>query len=275
MKRITSRQHALVALYRAVARGDDLTRLLLDGVHVVSDALDAGLTLEQAAIVDSASSDGEGRAVGARLSRLGVEVVQVSASVMDALSPVRSSSPIVALATRPTVDLHRIYASTTPLVIAAISVQDPGNLGAIVRVAEAGGASGVIAAGSSADPFGWKALRGAMGSALRLPVMIERSLDRLFAAAHEHHCRIVAAVPRGGRDPGDVPLHRPTLLLVGGEGQGLPAEALDHTDELVTIPMASPVESLNTATSAALLIYEARRQRLATPTYGLALPTRS
>ena len=89
--------------------------------------------------------------------------------------------------------------ATAPLVVVAVDVQDPGNVGAIVRVAEAGGATGVIAAGASADPFGWKALRGSMGSALRLPVVRATDTADALADARRHGCRIVATVPRGGR----------------------------------------------------------------------------
>jgi TrmH family RNA methyltransferase len=275
MKRITSRQNPLIALYRDVARGNNRSLILLDGSHLVGDALDAGVPLRHAAVGgDPSAATAHGRLV-ARLILLGVEMVEASTSVMAALSPVRSSSTIVALADRPPDRSQTVFVGPAPLVIAAVGVQDPGNLGAIVRAAEAGRANGVFAAGQSADPFGWKALRGSMGSALRLPVSSERSLDQLFLDARHHGCRIVAAVPRGGRDPIDTRLDGPTLLLLGGEGHGLAPEARAAAEEFVTIPMAPPVESLNTATCAAILIYEARRQRLASVTHGLALPARS
>ena len=92
-----------------------------------------------------------------------------------------------------------MFAGHRPLVLIACDVQDPGNLGAIVRVAEAAGATGLIAAGACADPFGWKALRGSMGSALRLPIAIARHVEEAVAEARRHGCRVVATVPRGGR----------------------------------------------------------------------------
>jgi TrmH family RNA methyltransferase len=273
MRRITSRQNPLVARYRAAARGraDDL--LLLDGAHLVADALDAGVHLREAAVADVADvADAAGhparraeiRALAARLTEAGVEVVAASAAVMDALSPVRSASGIVALADRPSLDAGRMYGGGAPLVIVAVDVQDPGNLGAIVRVAEAGGATGLVAAGRSADPFGWKALRGSMGSALRIPVVVGEHADQAVADARRHGCRIVAAVPRGGRSLFDINLKVPAAVLIGGEGPGLPAALVDAADDRVTIPMQSPVESLNAAVTAALIVYEARRQRAAT-----------
>ncbi len=140
-------------------------------------------------------------------------------------------------------------------------MQDPGNVGAIVRVAEAGGASGVVCAGACADPFGWKALRGSMGSALRLPILVHRDTREAIDEARRHGCRIVATVPRGGRPLFDADLRGPIAVLIGGEGPGLAASQLEDADERMTIPMQPPVESLNAAVTAALIVYEARRQR--------------
>jgi TrmH family RNA methyltransferase len=147
----------------------------------------------------------------------------------------------------------------------AVDVQDPGNLGAIVRVAEAAGATGFTAAGGSANPFGWKALRGSMGSALRLPIASQATADEAVADARRHGCRVIATVPRDGRSLFDVDLTGPIAVLIGGEGQGLTPSVLDAAAERVTIPMQTPVESLNAAVTAALIVYEARRQRHGRP----------
>ena len=143
----------------------------------------------------------------------------------------------------------------------ACGIQDPGNLGAIARVAEAAGASGLIAAGQSADPFGWKALRGSMGSTLRLPVASREHADQAVAQARRQGCRIVATTPHGGRSLFDINLKMPVAVLIGGEGAGLAPALVEAADERITIPMQAPVESLNAAVTAALIVYEARRQR--------------
>jgi TrmH family RNA methyltransferase len=179
---------------------------------------------------------------------------------MDAVSPVKTPSGIVALAERPPARADRLYGPAA-LVVTAVDVQDPGNLGAMVRVAEAAGATGFVAAGGSANPFGWKALRGSMGSALRLPIISQVSADEAVAGAREHGCRIVAAVPRDGRSLFEIDFTAPIHLLIGGEGQGLAAALAGAADDRVTIPMQAPVESLNAAVTAALIVYEARRQR--------------
>jgi TrmH family RNA methyltransferase len=263
MRRIASRQNPIVARYRLAARGDSDGVMLLDGVHLVADALAAGVTIREAAAAIDSEGDSAAYALARRLEQSGIETVEVTAPVLSALSPVRSPSPIVALAARPEAT-RAALASANALVVVVVDIQDPGNVGAIVRVAEAGGAAGVIVAGASADPFGWKALRGAMGSAFRLPIVIDNG-DDLIASLRSARRRIVATSPRDGRSIFDVDLTGPAVLLIGGEGAGLPASMLAAADQRITIPMEAPVESLNAAVTAAIVIYEAKRQRMATP----------
>jgi TrmH family RNA methyltransferase len=258
---ITSRQNPLVARFRTAARGDVGGVILLDGVHLVADAIAATVAFQLAAVTPASRERDDVRALADALERAGVEVITVSASVMDAVSPVKTPSGMVALAERPVAEVDRLYDSPAALVVSAIDVQDPGNLGAIVRVAEAAGATGLVAAGDSANPFGWKALRGSMGSALRLPIASETSAEDAVAAARRHGCRIIATVPRAGRSLFDVDLTSDLNVFIGGEGQGLAASLTDAADERVTIPMQAPVESLNAAVTAALIVYEAHRQR--------------
>jgi TrmH family RNA methyltransferase len=181
---------------------------------------------------------------------------------MAAVSPVRSSSVIVAIADRLPSSGERLYAGT-PLVVVACDVQDPGNVGAMVRVVEAAGGTGLIAAGPCADPFSPKALRGSMGSALRLPIAAVADVEGAVADVRRHLCRVLAAVPRGGGSIFDIDLTGPAAILIGGEGAGLSASLLATVDECFSIPMQPQVESLNAAITAALAVYEARRQRQA------------
>jgi RNA methyltransferase, TrmH family len=260
-RRVTSRHNPNIARYRSVARGEALDLLLLDGSHLVADALAAGLRLESAAVLSGALDRAEIRALIARIETSGAEVVTTTPQVMAVVSPVRSSSSIVALARRPIADATRLYAGPVPLVLVAADVQDPGNLGAIVRAAEAGAATSVIAAGACADPFGWKALRGSSGSALRLPIGTAGTAAAAIADARRHGCRAIATVPRGGRSLYDVDLRGPAALFIGGEGPGLDPAVIEQADERLTVPMRAPVESLNAAVAAAIVVYEALRQR--------------
>ncbi len=261
MKRIVSRQSALVALFRPVASRPDRKLMLLDGSHLVLDAIGSGVGLAHVLVASEAVSRPDIDTLVARLLQLDVDVAQATASVMRAASPLHSSSPVVALAERPALE-DRVFSTRPALVAIACDVQDPGNVGAIVRVAEAAGATGLIAAGECANPFGWKALRGAMGSTLRLPVRIVADPHEAVLDAKAHWCRIVATAPRGGRSLFDVSLKGAVALLIGGEGRGLGDDLLNAADERVTIPMTPPVESLNAAVTAALVLYEAQRSSL-------------
>ena len=260
---ITSRHNPLVARFRDAARGDAGAVILLDGPHLVADALAAKIVVTLAAVTQASLAKPDIHELVTTLSQRGISVATVTAAVMDAISPLRSPSSIVALADRPAARIQDIYAGPAPLAVVAVDVQDPGNLGAIVRVAEAAGATGVVAAGASANPFGWKALRGSMGSALRMPIG-GGDPDAAVDAARRRRCRIVATIPRAGRMLFEIDLTGPIALLIGGEGAGLPEGLVEMADERITIPMRPPVESLNAAVTAAVVLYEARRQRSTT-----------
>ena len=118
-------------------------------------------------------------------------------------------------------------------------------------------------AAASADPFGWKALRGAMGSTFRVPVADAGGGDDLPGRAASAGCAVLAATPRGGRSLYDLDLCRPLLILIGSEGAGIGSALSASAGEAVSIPMAGGVDSLNAAVAAALIAYEARRQRKA------------
>jgi TrmH family RNA methyltransferase len=262
MKHISSRQHPLVAACRALAQQPDRSgrRLLLDGEHLVEEGRAAKLTFEMVAVVEAhlASDSAEGQAARA-LADAGVNVVTTSQSVLEAMSPVRTPSGIVAIVERPAVSVDEICGVANAFVLALVDVQDPGNLGALVRVAEAGGVTGVLVCGTSASPFSWKAVRGSMGSVLRMPIASGGAPRDLLGATKEAGLRSVAAVARGGQSPAAIAWDGPLALWLGGEGPGLDQAFTGACDASVTIPMTPPVESLNVAVAGGILVYAARR----------------
>jgi TrmH family RNA methyltransferase len=265
MKSISSRQHPVVRAFRDLASDPDPdgVRLLLDGAHQVRDARQAGLDIEVIAVaasrLEAPTEEGD---IAREAAAAGVDVVTVSGQVMDAVSPVRTPSRIVAIARRTPATAAAICGVDHAFVVAAVDVQDPGNLGSLVRAVEAGGGTGMLVCGTSANPFSWKALRGSMGSALRLP--IAHGLKALDAVAYATRfgARTIAAVPTDGHAPDDIDWSGRLLLMLGGEGGGLDAAVIAQCEEHVTIPMTPPVESLNVAVAAGILVYAARRHRL-------------
>jgi TrmH family RNA methyltransferase len=255
---ITSRQHPIVKEFRDLARGAG-PLMLLDGWHLLGEAANARVAVEKIAICGPPTQ--KESAVVDRLRRSGAQVVDVSGSVLNALSPVNSPTGVVATARIPSVTSAAVLSPAPALVLAAAGLQDPGNAGAIIRSAAAAGATGVVLDELSADPWGWKALRASMGSAFHVPVVRSRALAALIADWRRAGVRIVATVPRGGLPMYDVDFTQPTAVLLGSEGAGLPEDMLTAADTRVSIPMHGNIESLNAAVAAAVLFYEAQRQR--------------
>jgi TrmH family RNA methyltransferase len=261
---ISSRRHDLVLRCRRLAAGrtPEDAALLLDGPHLVDVALAAGWPLEIVAVAHGAGDrSAEIAALLARAAAARVRCVPVTAGVMDAMSPVPSPAGLIAIAAPPPQNLPTLANPSPPLVLATIDVQDPGNLGALVRSADAFGATGVACLGASADPFGWKALRGSMGSALRVPIWREPDVTAAVRRLRHLGLAIVVAAARGAVVAANHPWEAPTALLVGSEGRGVPADVVAEADARVWVPMRDGVDSLNVAVAAGVLLSAARQRR--------------
>jgi len=257
MTAITSRHHPIVKEFREAARGSDV--MLLDGWHLLTEAVNAGVIIETLALCGPPTS-GE-QSVIDRARRANARVVEVSGTVLNALSPVNSPTGVVATARKPQVDAATMMSPAPALVLAGLGIQDPGNSGAVIRSAAAAGATGVMLDEGSADPWGWKALRASMGGAFHLPVTRTRNPFGTLKDWQTAGVTLLAAVPRGGASIYDVDLTRPAVVLLGGEGPGLAPDVVDAADTRISIPMSGAVESLNAAVAAAIILYEAKRQR--------------
>jgi TrmH family RNA methyltransferase len=265
VKSISSRQNPLVRTFRALADDPDPTgeRLLLDGAHLVRDAHAAGAVFEVLVIASSQlETQSEEEQIARALEADSVEVIAAHEKVFASLSPVKSPSGIAAIVRRKVAAPAMICAHPRAFVLAIVDVQDPGNVGALIRVAEAGGATGAFVCGTSASPFSWKALRGSMGSALRLPTVAGMTAEAVMTCMAEAGLRMVATVPRGGDTPEEIDWRGPVGLFLGSEGPGLSDDVMARCSARATIPMASTVESLNVAVAGGILIYAARRQRM-------------
>ena len=186
MEHISSRQNPLVKRLRDLARErGDADEVLLDGPHLVQEALDAGLELDVAAFAADAAL-GRLAALAVRCAAGGARVVTAPESVLLMMSPVKQPAGVVALGRLKSSTVEAAIAAGSPQLLLLLDhIQDPGNVGAIIRAAEACGATAVITGPGTADPFGWKALRGSMGSAFRLPVAMTRNLEDAMQAARD------------------------------------------------------------------------------------------
>ena len=264
--RLSSRQHPVVRAFRELA-GDAGARagvldVMLDGAHLVREALAAGVRLRTVLVSTEflGHASPADRATATAAARSGASVYECTPSVLAAASPVRTPSGIVAIAEWAPATIEATFTPAPAMAMGMVDVQDPGNVGAAIRSAHGLGATGVLALDSTANPAGWKALRGAMGSTFRLPVAQSASAIAL-AAARSAGLRILATVAEDAQPLAETDLVPPTLVLLGNEGAGLPPEVAAAADARVTIPMRAGTNSLNVAVTAALILYEARRQR--------------
>jgi len=233
---------------------------LLEGPKLTREAISAGLTIVEAAASPRAETTPAGAMALAELRERGVPVRRMAEALLASLSDTTTSQGIVALAERPAFAPELLFRGT-PLVLVIDGVQDPGNLGALLRSAEAAGASGALVTKGSADPLSWKALRGSMGSALRLPHVAGLSIDEALARLEAHAVAVYATAADGDRRYDEADLRGPAAVVVGREGAGLSAAVQQRATARLRIPLAAPVESLNVGVAAALVLFEASRQR--------------
>jgi len=250
----------LLGRVRAAADGHG-DEVLLEGPHLVAEALAAGLPVTLVLVAVSAAGRPEVASLLESATGHGAPLHYASEAAFAAASPTRTPTGVLALTSLSLSTADRVAAGADALVSVAVGVQDPGNLGTLMRSSEAAGASGVAVLGASAHPFGWKVLRGSMGSALRLPIVREAEAGAGVRALQQRGLRLVALSAAAKHALYEVDLTGPLAVCAGAEGTGLPPEVLALCDTHLRIPMHPPVESLNVGVAASLVLFEAMRQR--------------
>ncbi len=252
-RRVESRQNSRIKELRAaLARGARTPHIAVEGLHLIEEAVKSGLKMHTVFI----RSGNEG--LLEHLDPGDAEVLIVTEDVFLSATTTEHPQGIAALVEAPEFTLQAMLRGT-PLVVIAAGLQDPGNLGTLVRSAEAFGATGMILLPGTVSLSNAKTLRASSGSAFRLPV-IAMPADDAFAALREAGVQIFAAVARDGASEAD--WRGSCALLLGNEGSGLPDAWIASADARVTIPCPGAVESLNAAVAGSILLYEAMRQRL-------------
>lgn len=261
MKTLTSLENPLVKSIRRL-RQKPASRaggsVLVEGVKLANEALASGIEITQGLVSVDLAERPAGRALLARLDAAGIPCATVDERVFDRLSSLESPEGALLVAR---MAFRSWDALAGNLVVVVAGVQDPGNLGAVARVAEATGASALVVTHGTTHPFHPKALRGSMGSLLRLPVVEGGQPETAGAAVKRDGFALAASVPRGGVDFRAADLRGRLAIAVGGESSGMSRKLLQASDLRLSVPMKGPIDSLNVAVVAGLLLYEAARQR--------------
>src|SRR5688572_11166156 len=253
---ITSRKNPLALQARAVREGRAQDFIFVEGVRLAEEAVGAALKFETVLYAESLAQDGRGALLLKNLRRRCERVVPVSEGVLESVSDVKSSQGVVALARRPLNGREVIETQgASPLVVIMHRANNPSNAGAMLRVAEAAGATAAISTEGSTDLFSPKALRGSMGSAFRLPLWTGARFDEALGWCRERSIRTVAAGVGAVATHTEIDWTLPRAVIVGPEAGGLSESETAAADEHLRIPMRETVESLNVAVALAVVLY--------------------
>jgi len=279
VEKITSRQNPLVKRFRRVRAGSERHHIFLEGVRLIEEAIAAGAHFETVAFTAALEVGERGLRLIDVLQKVPCRGAHVSPQVMQAIADTENPQGVAAIVSRPFHTLDDLFARDLQLIVIADQLQDPGNLGTIVRTAEAAGAEGLVTTRYTVDPFNRKSLRASMGAALRLPIITDVDRASLVQDCRKRGLKLIAsrlpavAKPNVIEDAARAPkvhayteadLTSPLALIVGKEASGVSGTMTAGADEFVYIPMAATVESLNVSAATAILLYEAVRQRGAT-----------
>jgi len=276
---LNSRENRWLKEFRMALRGGLPTEngaVGVEGVRLVEEALGSTCRIEAVLFSESGERHRERLAPWVARPETGFPVLRTTDRLFEGIADTEHPQGVAALVLPRKIVLEDLFATPmgacAPLLVVLAGVQDPGNVGTILRTAAAFGATGAVTAATgqsgTAGPFAPKAMRASAGAALHLPILAGMSLTILLTQLKVNGIRTLASyLPEAG-SPGGTPISpwevdwcQPVALLVGNEGAGLPDEIVRSADARIHIPMATKVESLNAAAAAAVLFYEAFRQR--------------
>ena len=262
-KLITGRDNSLLRRARSVRDGKLNSLIFVEGLRLCEEALKSELRIEAVIYTDHILRKDRAAKSIEKLTAAADTSATVSEKLLESVSSTKTPQGVVVLAVRPTNDEEAFAAkqTKTPLLVVLHEINNPVNVGAIVRTAEAAGATGVIATANTADPFSPKALRGAMGSAFRLPIWSGPSFAAASAWCRSRKIQTIAADLSGSAVHSDVDWRKSSAIIVSRESTGLSPDEVAATDASVRIPMQGAAESLNVAVATGIILFEAARQR--------------
>ncbi len=234
----------------------NLGAFLLEGLRLVDDAVSSGAAIRYFVVSDSFVE----KSLEVVNGKPGIRVITLPDDLFSRVSETQSPQGIMAVVDIPDYDVETILAGLNRIMVLE-NLQDPGNLGTIIRSADACGFDGVLLSKDSVDPHNPKVVRSTMGSLFRIPILIPEDLYASLKRLQERGIRVKAAHPREALPCWEADLTGNLALVIGNEGNGLSEELLKIADDRIMIPMEGGAESLNASSAASILLYESMRQK--------------
>lgn len=269
IKQITSAQNSTfkqTAKYQNPREARKAGVFLVEGIRAVDEVLKAADWQLESLWLSEELIRSDRAYVQAILKTMPEEtpVYAVSAGMFERLADTETPQGVLAVVKRRSFELAQVLAEAekAPLIVILENLQDPGNVGTILRTADSAGCTAVVCTRGTADIYNSKVVRSTMGSLLHLPVCNVESVEAVAGLLEKQGVQLLAAHLKGKCYHFEQDMKQPTAILIGNEGAGLSAEGAAAADALVKIPMLGRAESLNAAMAAGILIYEAVRQRM-------------
>lgn len=260
LRPITSRNHKVVKRFRKLGRGtyrDEYGQFMVEGLNLIQEALDAGARLRELAYVEDQAE--EAACVRSRLEEP-IPIHEISRPLMDWISDVVTAQGIIGIVDQVHGSAADLFDKDISFLLVADKVRDPGNLGALLRIADACGVDGFVATKGTVDLYNPKVVRSAAGAHFHVPLARDVELGDLKEAL-AGSVRLLGMDARGDECYLDADMRAPLAIVVGNEAFGILDEDRTHLDGTLYIKMPGKAESLNVASAAAVVLFEALRQR--------------
>jgi len=234
------------------------TAFIIEGPHLIETALASGSKVSTIFFTDEFASKKDGQKI---LRRITGEIFEVPAHIINKLADTETPQGIIAIASYEIKKLDEITFKQTPMIVAVDGVQEPGNLGTIIRTSDAAGADAVVILKGTCDAFMQKTIRATAGSIFNIPI-IYSDTGRFIEWLKSKDIMLVATALDSDKSIFEADLKKPSAFVFGNEAHGVSSEIKKHADTTLKIPTYGKAESLNVSASAAVCLYEAARQRL-------------
>ena len=266
MLKITSRENAKLKLARRTRDGREEDLIFIEGLRLSEEVLRSKIKIKEVFVAESFVENARGKSLIKAFQTENHSINEVAEKLFPTVADTKTSQGIILICEKPSTSKDDFEAGfklencKLPVVVLLHEINNPSNLGAILRTTEAVDAAGVVATKSSADVFSPKSLRASMGAALRLNIWSNAGFKEALDWANGKELIATAADVNAEKSYTEIDWKKPRLLVFGSEAHGLSTEEFEIIDESLIIPMENGVESLNLAVSCGIVLFEARRQ---------------